>query len=457
MLSFNEVKKHINKEKRLERTSSNKIVDIIINEPNNNSIRSINRNINRLIGIDPKFITTILIGILTFLGFSMLTPYITLFGREIGMPAVLIGSLIFVRYGIDGISRIPMGNLADIVSRSKVMILGSSILITSALFYLLAPMYWKSLIVAQILFGIGISTMLVSLSSYVTSNFSSDGISKYTFATGVGTFTGSFLGGLVKDYFGMEKVFILFLGLTLSVLILSIYLHLKHETFKTEKFNMNPVKSYVEAYSLLDEKYQLRRVTILSLIFITTFTIGLAIVPIYYESIGMSSSYIGILQGLWLGTSTMIRLTSDRIIRTIDNISTSITGILITGVSLTLMTFTQEFYALALISIFWGISGLNLPAIYSEISRITNQKQKGKANGLRGTVGAIGSSVGVIIVSKLTSTLGIISSIRTLGITVIIIAASLTIVWKHKTINETFKIKKDPIFNPTRWKPKEED
>ncbi len=456
MKSFNEIKKLNNNDKRKKETKTNKIGDIILNEPNN-SIRSITRNINILMSIDPKFITTILIAILTFLGFSMLTPYITLFGREIGMPAVLIGSLIFIRYGIDGISRIPMGNVADIISRPKVMIIGSTLLISSAIFYLLAPIYWKSLIVAQILFGVGMSTMLVSLSSYVTSNFSSEGISKYTFATGVGTFSGSFLGGTIKDYFGMENVFMVFLGLTTSVLFLSIYLYRKQRAFKTEKYNMNPVKSYVDAYSLFNEKSSLRRVTLLSLVFITTFTIGLAIVPIYYESIGMSSTYIGILQGLWLGTSTMIRLTSDKVIRTIDNISTSITGILITGIALTLMTFTQSFFALALISIFWGISGLNLPAIFSEISRITNQKEKGKANGLRGTVGSIGASVGVIIVSKLTSSIGIMSSIRALGITVMIIAVILSIGWKHKAINQTFEIKKVPMFNPTRRKTREED
>lgn len=101
-------------------------------------------------------------------GLSSILPYIPLFGREIGMPISLVGFLIFVYYGIEVISRIPIGSLTDILGSGLVVVWGGATVVFASFFYLLSSWSWQLLFGAQLLLGLGISITWVTIPAFVT-------------------------------------------------------------------------------------------------------------------------------------------------------------------------------------------------------------------------------------------------------------------------------------------------
>jgi len=158
------------------------------------------------------------------IGASMILPYIPVYGREVGMSVGLVGYLVFIYYGVEALTRIPVGSLSDVIGHSKVILVGGISLLFAGFSYLFSSEISQLLFVAQLFFGVGISITWVTIPSFVTKMEHS--VSKYTFSVGLGWLIGPPIGGFIKDSWGMFVLFWIFFFINVVIVIISILFYI---------------------------------------------------------------------------------------------------------------------------------------------------------------------------------------------------------------------------------------
>ena len=375
------------------------------------------------------------------IGASMILPYIPVYGREVGMSVGLVGYLVFMYYGIEALTRVPVGSLSDIIGHSKVILIGGLSLLFAGVSYLLSSQVSQFLFVAQLFFGLGISITWVTIPSYVTKMDHS--VSKYTFSVGLGWLVGPPIGGFIKDSRGMFALFWTFFSINVIILLISVLFYFINSegdfknsrklrgNFGGYRVLFNIFKPFKEAYPLLKKK-KILLASMVSFIMFMIFAMGASLVPIYLDEIGFIGLGIGILQSVRTSCSTGIRLGTNRIIKYADDITILGLGMGLTGLSIVLIPFTEIKIILVVLSAMWGLGGgLYLPIVFNLIGNCTKPEDRGLAMGLRGTMGTLGSAIGVLVFSNIANNYGVQFSLKTLGIIVLISATVLLSVWRY--------------------------
>lgn len=373
----------------------------------------------------------ILFSLFCSFGVSTVFPYIPIFGKEIGMPVILIGNLVVLYYLLQAATRIPLGKISDLIGHYRPIFIGSLLFFFSAGFFLLATRFWPLLFAGEILLGVANSVTWVTVPSYITE--SKNALPLYTFSIGIGWLFGSPVGGYIKDNLGMSSVF-------LTLLIVStvlIYLSWKFYT-ESRRASENPsvrdfikmakvspssvpvypsIKSYVHGWRLLVSNRHLLFGSLFSFIVFMTFGLGASIVPLYFSEVGISSFLIGILVAIRLATSTGIRLSSKFFTRLFGNYRVLIVSTVVAGVFIGLISRTESMLLFALFSAFWGFgSGMYLPIVFDIIGKNTTPDERGVAMGVRGTLGTLGAAIGTGTFSTLAASLSLSDALLIAGL-----------------------------------------
>jgi MFS family permease len=384
---------------------------------------------------------------------SMILPYIPLFGREIGMPLGLVGNLIFAYYAIEALTRIPIGSASDAIGFSLVIGIGAVSFVVAAAFYLASIAVWQWLVIAQLSLGIGMSITYVTIPSYITITDSSVPI--YTFSVGFGWLLGPMTGGLLKDELGMMTLFQAFLVVTLLLLVLAlVFARIGDDRGRPDAPATDgaPPKSpparpgevvsdlprmtrqsFQDAFALLKTHDRILLAALVSFIMFMNFAMANSLIPLRFEDVGMSSFTIGLLLTIRSGTSTTVRLLTEKVLTfgrkaTILIVLTALTGLVLVGFAV-----SRTFPALVALSIVWGLGGgLYLPVVFSLIADATGDHERGVAMGLRGTLGTAGSAIGVIVFMPIADVTSIESSLALFGAFVVTFAIGLSFYWKGK-------------------------
>lgn len=386
------------------------------------------------------------------IGVSMLIPYIPLFGREIGMPISLVGYLIFAYYGIEVITRIPIGAISDIMGEADVIIVGSLSVLGASLFYLSSPLEWAFIFLAQLLLGIGISITWVTIPSFVTKT--SGSLPIYTFAVGLGWLSGPPIGGLIRDWLGMYYLFLALFFISVILMILALGFHREvpedsvilppagggseqgpnDTTTSLPPFPsliMTSFGSFSDALELLKRRGRILIAALVSFIMFMSFAMGASLVPLYLSEIGFTSLLIGIFLSVRTGASTIIRLVTNKILRLGGKSYLLILSTISTGLAIFLVSFSNFLPILILLSIMWGLGGgIYLPLVFGLIADDTSEDERGVAMGLRGTMGTAGSAVGVLVFMNAANVFSVQTSLAGFGIFAMIFSVCLLLVWR---------------------------
>lgn len=353
---------------------------------------------------------------------AMIMPYIPLYGKDIGLPIAIIGYVIAVYHLVQVIGRIPLGTLSDVIGYRTVIGIGGASLFLGTAVYILSSSFWPLIFLAQILLGVAVSMTWVTIPAYIT-RFGRDKIPIYTFATGWAYTLAVPLGGFLKDVMGMEFLFYLAFILSIPTLLIVILLWMGHSPEKKNNIekldSLSVVSVYRDAFGTLKNPKVLRA-CLYSFLMFMNFTIGFSLFPLRLSGIGLTSTLIGLVQFSRMGTGSTVRLFSGKIEGSIDREKILTLGTAIVGLSLALIPLVDSLALLIIISIIWGLSGgLYAPIVFDMIADSTEIKDRGKGMGLRGTLGTLGSSVGVICFSNIADIFSVSLSISLAGISII--------------------------------------
>ncbi len=393
---------------------------------------------------------------LSSFGTAMVFPYLWPYANDVlGLSAIVSGILLFSFYGTEAITRIPIGFFGKYLRHSFIVVGGGVSYVLAALFYMAHNLSWQFLFGGQILLGLGISITWVTIPEYVTKTGGS--LPVYTFSVGVGYLTGTVVGGTVTDIWGIPKLFTIFFGISIALIIVSLLLqkevigkalptngdHVKIDSdmrkeppeipIGVSQLFISSLSSFREAFTLLKERIEILIAGIVSFIMFMTFAIGSSLIPVYLSGIGVGSFFIGVLLSVRMGTSTFIRLATNKVLEVGDKIEILIAGTFLSGLSILLFTLTQSLYILVGLSLIWGLGGgLYLPIVFSLIADGTDDDERGVAMGLRGTMGTSGSAIGTLTFFYLSGAFSAHSSLKTFGMFVIFFTGVIYALWELK-------------------------
>ncbi len=379
-----------------------------------------------------------LFAVVSSIGSSMITPYLPLFGEEIGMTIGLVGYLVFVNYAVAAVSRIPIGSVSDFLGHGKVIFGGAFCFLLAAAMYVLSSSVPSLLFVGQLFFGLGTSITWVTIPAYITSMRQS--VAKYSFSVGMGWLLGPPLGGFIRDNFGMMPLFAVFALCGLALLGLSVWFGKEtagdlEKTTSGAKVRLKESlhTSFKDAVEIFTLHKGVMLAGVSSFVMFMTFAMGASLLPIHFQSIGLLSFQIGRLQSLRTVSSTSIRLAFDLIKRLArkflgveDESTLLILSMGLIGVPIMLLPLTSSRPLIMGLLVLWGLSGgLYLPIVLNLIAESTSDGQRGMAMGLRGSMGTLGSALGVLVLSNLAEIYSVQLALKFLGLFTISCAAVL--------------------------------
>ncbi|MFW6196198.1 MAG: MFS transporter [Thermoplasmatota archaeon] len=369
------------------------------------------------------------------IGSSMVMPYIPIYGKEIGMSVTLAGILVFVFYGMDTLARIPIGSLSGLIGYHRVVLSGGFSIFLASILYIISGPFPKLLFLAQLFFGIGFSVTWVTIPSYIT--LKKQSLAIYSFFVGVGWFLGPPLGGYIKDSLGMGDLFIgFFIHSVILIFISLIFYYVHRPKFdygrKINNFSTEVATSYIEGKKIAMKGGRVVIAFAVSFVMFMAFSMAYSLVPLYFEAIGLISFQIGILQSFRQGSSTVVRLGLRKILNIADDVTVLTVGMFGTGISIILISMIESTLWLTVFSVMWGLSaGMYFPIVIDLIAKGTDEKERGVALGVRGTIGTLGSAVGVLLFSGLADTFSVHFSLGIVGTFVVGFGAFIWIIWKY--------------------------
>ncbi len=371
-------------------------------------------------------------------GSSMIMPYIPLYGQEIGMSVALTGILVFLFYGTDTVFRIPIGSLSEIIGYNRIVLFGGLAMLVASGLYLISEPIPKLLFLAQMFFGLGFSITWVTIPSYVT--IQKQSLSIYSFFVGLGWFVGPPAGGYIKGNLGMYDLFLTFALISILLVLLSIIFYYmeasngsgrkKDRQYSLERIFVETIRAYARGIKISLKGGRVAVAFGVSFVMFMSFSMAFSLVPIYFGSVGILSFQIGILQSMRSGSSTLIKLAVGKILGKIGDVTVLTIGMLGTGLSILLISMTDSFYLFLLLTMTWGLSsGMYFPIVLDLIAKGTTEKERGVAMGVRGTVGTLGSSIGVLLFSFLADEMSLKISLSSVGLFVIVFGFSMLLLW----------------------------
>lgn len=353
---------------------------------------------------------------------AMIIPYIPLYGKDIGLPVATIGYVVAFYYLVQFMGRIPLGTLSDVIGYKKVISIGGVSLFFGTATYLLSPLFWPLMFLAQILLGVAVSMTWVTIPAYIT-HFGVEKVPMYTFATGWAYTLGVPLGGLLKDVRGMDFLFSLaFLLSALVLLIVALLWRIgpaETSNGREELGSYSVISVYESAFETLKNP-KITRACLYSFLMFMNFSLGFSLLPLYLSGIGLTATLIGVVQFSRMGAGSSVRVLSKKIQGKINREKILTYETVIAGVSLLLIPMVDSPVFLIPVAIMWGLSGgLYAPIVFDMIADSTSVRNRGRGMGLRGTMGTLGSSLGVICFSNIAGIFSVPLSFSLAGITII--------------------------------------
>ncbi|PTD93362.1 hypothetical protein C9439_08095 [archaeon SCG-AAA382B04] len=382
---------------------------------------------------------------------SMLLPYIPVYAKaEAGMPLALVGYLVFIYYGTEMITRIPIGSIGEYSGHNTMVINGGLAILLAASLYYTSEIFWPLLFLGQIFFGIGFSVTWVTIPSFITKADSS--LSIYTSIVGLGWLFGPLIGGSVKQGLGMEALFLLFLFFSIILFLMSMLFYylvskrnfLGEASEKTLKKRFptaltlfclveNTVGSFKESIKLIKRDKILISILISFIMFMSFAISNASVLPIFVvDYLGYSDFFVAIFVAVNTAAASLIRLKANYIVEKGGKVKTLLISTLLTGVIIVAVSYATNKFALLFLSSLWGIAGgLYLPVVFGLIADATHkEKERGLGMGLRGTFGTAGSAIGVLVFLNIGGIFDIKFALEVFGLFMIAFSVGLTIYWE---------------------------
>jgi DHA1 family multidrug resistance protein-like MFS transporter len=349
--------------------------------------------------ISPFILLCIMGGLAIFSSTMSKSPVLPLFIRALDVPMGTVGFIAAASTVVGIVVSLPAGILSDIIGRRRVILIAAVVFATAPFLYLLVTAPWH-LVLVRIYHGFATAILGPVAMAAVADTFDSGRGEKmgwYSSATMVGRFLAPFVGGAL--IFGDDFRWVYLVTGIIGTLSLIAALRLPH-----------PATAHVSAGELVKkERREIKRDIIAMLTHhgilstslveaVEYFAFGCleVFLPIYLnEQVGFTPLSIGLLFTIQIVVATLAKPWMGRISDRYGRVPTIIIGLLFGAVSITLITWSNNYLVMAVLI---GLFGLGLATVTASsaalVADFAKESSYGGALGILSSVMDIGHSTG---------------------------------------------------------------
>ncbi len=349
------------------------------------------------------FFTLFLSVFITTMGAGIIGPLLPIYAHELGANAFQIG-LIFAAFSLTRSIFVPyFGRLSDIKGKKPILMTGLLLYFFLSILYSLSNGIWH-LIILRLTQGFASAMILPVAQAYVgiltPEAYEGRIMGLFNVSLYGGLSAGPIVGGIVKDHSGMKCSF-LSMGMLAFTGFLFCFLLLPP---KEKEPKLLKGKSGTIPYSLL-----IKNITIMVLfLFRVCFTLCIGIMWTFLPLIastklGFSSTSIGVLLSIHVLVSGIFQTPMGYLADRFSKKKMIITGGLLGIISILCLAKASDFWHIAIINAFLGLSaGISIPAVMA-ISVIEGRKvgYMGSVMGLMAQAHSLGMFFGPILAGLL--------------------------------------------------------
>ena len=351
--------------------------------------------------ISPFILLCIMGGLAIFSSTMSKSPVLPLFIRALDVPLGTVGFIAAASTMVGIIVSLPAGILSDIIGRRRVILIAAIVFASAPFLYLLVTQPWH-LVLVRIYHGFATAILGPVAMAAVADTFDSGRGEKmgwYSSATMVGRFLAPFVGGAL--IFGDDFRWVYLVTGIIGTLSLIAALRLPH-----------PATSHVSTGELVKkERSEIKKdlIAILTHHGILTTSMVEAVeyfafgclevfLPIYLnEQVGFTPISIGLLFTIQIVVATLAKPWMGRLSDQYGRVPSIITGLLLGAVSITMITWSDNYLVMALLI---GLFGLGLATVTASsaalVADLAKEFSYGGALGVLSSVMDIGHSTGPI-------------------------------------------------------------
>ena len=352
--------------------------------------------------ISPFILLCIMGGLAIFSSTMAKSPVLPLFIRALDVPMGTVGFIAAASTMVGILVSLPAGILSDIIGRRRVILIAAIVFASAPFLYLLITQPWH-LVLVRIYHGFATAILGPVAMAAVADTFNSGRGEKmgwYSSATMVGRFMAPFVGGAL--IFGDDFRWVYLVTGIIGTLSLIAAFRLPH-----------PVTTHVSAAELVKkERREIKRdiIAIITHRGILTTSVVEAVeyfaygclevfLPIYlHERAGFSPLSIGLLFTIQIVVATLAKPWMGRLSDRYGRVPTIIIGLLLGAVSITLITWSNNYLVMAVLI---GLFGLGLATVTASsaalVADLARDSSYGGALGVLSSVMDIGHSTGPIV------------------------------------------------------------
>ena len=342
------------------------------------------------------------------LGIGLVSPLLPVFADEMGATGIWLG-LIWSGFSISSAVLTPIvGRLSDRKGRKGFIMVGLAVFMVAAVGYALSTSYYE-LVLFRVISGIG-AAMVVPVAMAYMGDISPDGqegryMGLFNTAMWSGFGAGPLIGGVLKDYTGMDSTFYGMLGMSAVALVVVLLLlpDRKAEPLRED----DPAVGV--PYGVIMQNDVMRGLMTYQVVWALGSGSIIAFVSIYMkDNFGSSTSAIGLAIGARVLLAAVLQTPFGRLADRFNRISLVTIGGLASAVGTFAVPFTQSYAQLLLLFVIVGLwENLASPAL----SAIT--VDEGRAYGMGSVMGVfntampVGILVGSVVAGGITDWLGV--------------------------------------------------
>jgi len=329
------------------------------------------------------------------------------------------------------ILEVPSGYLADVIGRKKTLIIGAISMPVGLAVYVLTSSF-STFIVAEFILAVGNSMRSGCDSAFLYDTAielkAESEYKKYegrsAFYTRVGTALASVLGGLAA-LLSLNLPFYINIGASMLMLPLALALvEPKRDSLKSK----NPFKDILRTVRFSFFNPRLRLLMLFSALILSTGIIGLWSYFLYYESLGISVGYFGILFAVFQLASGV----GARNFHSLENIfgtKKSLLGVMLIGCVFLIIGKTQSPLMIPLIFLNAFLWGFTYPLFLDQMNRLIRSETRATVLSIANMTGSLAYIILAPIFGKLVDRFSLPSSYIIMGIFFLIIGAMALIAY----------------------------
>ncbi|MBI4374557.1 MAG: MFS transporter [Deltaproteobacteria bacterium] len=334
-------------------------------------------------------------------------PVIPLYAQKLGLPPEAIGFAVAASTMTGIFGKMISGALSDSVGRKIMMVIACVVATVLPTLYFLADSA-SSLIMIRLFHGLGTAIMgpvgRAFVADIVPETKRGNWLSTYTSSTNLGTMAGRSLAGFFLYWGGF---FYPFAASAVAGLI-ALGIALRWPDDRRHPFELRPLlrrmgQGFREVGSNLSvlvtslvEAFQYMAVGVVD-----------AFLPIYAEGVGLLEWQIGLLFGVQMATTLLLKPFMGHLSDRFGRKPQIILGLIFGGLVLWRIPWETTFFSLGLLVILFGIAvALTTSATAALITDLCNREHYGAAHGVFGTILDVGHATGPISAGFLIASIG---------------------------------------------------